>query len=438
MIIPSRTRVSAGFSLIEMMVALVISGLLITGVVSLFSNTSNVNRMENGLARLQENGRFSTAMIQQDVRMATGTGGMRKGTGETRDRVDPDLSIWSLVDMAEYSELGLPGAPPGAWYQIPRSYMIRGYECSEADCTPVLNATGSPGDDRYGGGLPAMGTNAGDRVRGADVLTIRYLRNPGVRIDPWSALPGSESGDPIQLEAPLVVGPNRLVVVNDYQAALILSVAELGSTTVLTPTGNISASLAPLLYLKGELRVADFDTDFLTVSYYLRLSEDPNVAGRLVSSLVRRENGRSEELAQGIERLDFLYHTESGAGDVFVYSAKELADAVPGFDCTALDPNDPWTRTLDAAYCPWRGVRSVDVHLLANSVTDAGGHQEPFVYSFLGTGAPNTANVVEVACDPAFGSCPGTAVTELPSGLPPGRMLRREFRTTALLRNNAF
>ena len=76
--------------------------------------------------------------------------------------------------------------------------------------------------------------------------------------------------------------------------------------------------------------------------------------------------------------------------------------------------------------------------LLANTVDDAGVLEEPFQYAFLATGAANAANVVQVACDPAYGTCPGGSITTLPSGLPPGRMLRREFRTVVTLRNNAY
>ena len=432
---------TTGFSLVELMIALVLSSLVIVGVVSLFSSMSNVNRMENGLARLQENGRFASAMIQQDIKMATALGGIRKGTGEVRGRVDPDISIWSYVDMAIRPELGLPGSSSGQAYLIPLSYMIRGYECSPTDCLPPLG-DGRDGDDRYGGGLPAMGTAAGDRARGADVLTLRFLRDSGQRVNTLA----TSNGGAIQLADPLVVGPSRLVVLSDYQTTAIVSVAESGSTTVLTLQGNLldaSGSLAVLSSLSGEIRAASFDSSFLTVSYYLQLAPDPNNPARLVSNLMRRENGNAQEIAQGIERLDFLYHVESRDRLVSVLSA----DAPPlagdstasGFPCPALTVNAPQVRNLDAPYCAWRGVRGVELYLLANSVSDAGSAQEPFVYGFLSDGSANDLGQVELACDPVFdNSCPAGSVTELISGLPPGRMLRREFRTTGVVRNNAF
>lgn len=84
----------------------------------------------------------------------------------------------------------------------------------------------------------------------------------------------------------------------------------------------------------------------------------------------------------------------------------------------------------------WRAVRAVDVYILANTVDDAGSAQEPFSYSFLPDGSLNTANVIQMACDASHaGDCDG-GITELPSGLPPGRMARREFRATMAIRNN--
>lgn len=59
-----------GISLIELMVALIISTLLILGVLQLFLNTSNSDRVNNALARVQENGRIALELIGADARRA--------------------------------------------------------------------------------------------------------------------------------------------------------------------------------------------------------------------------------------------------------------------------------------------------------------------------------------------------------------------------------
>lgn len=53
---------SRGFSIIELMIALTVGLILMAGLVTVFDTVSNMNRMQNGLARLQENGRFAVTL----------------------------------------------------------------------------------------------------------------------------------------------------------------------------------------------------------------------------------------------------------------------------------------------------------------------------------------------------------------------------------------
>ncbi|MDM8347608.1 prepilin-type N-terminal cleavage/methylation domain-containing protein [Pseudomonas sp. sp1636] len=59
-----------GLSLIELMVAVLISTLLILGVTELFSRTSAADRANTELARMQESGRLALEIIGQDARRA--------------------------------------------------------------------------------------------------------------------------------------------------------------------------------------------------------------------------------------------------------------------------------------------------------------------------------------------------------------------------------
>jgi type IV pilus assembly protein PilW len=59
-----------GLSLIELMVAVLISSILILGVTSLFSDTSNTAQTNTALARVQESGRLALELIGADARRA--------------------------------------------------------------------------------------------------------------------------------------------------------------------------------------------------------------------------------------------------------------------------------------------------------------------------------------------------------------------------------
>jgi len=415
------------------MIAMLIGSLLLVGLVSLFGTTSSVNRLENGLARAQENGRFALSMITSDIRMATGTRSVRKGSGLV-GQAPRDISIRSYVDLSAgpRAQHGLPRVGTNDFYFIPRSVMFRGYECIADACTPTqVPETGAIGGDQYGT-IPALGTSAGSRVRGADVLTLRYVRGEGVRV-------GAVTSTTITLADPadrISIGPSGLAVIDDYQGTNIISVQPGTNLTSLTLQGNISA--APDVDVAGDARVSDFDSSLITVTYYLQLDEDPNRPERLISTLIRRENGQAQEIAQGIERLDFIYQVEDRNRNLRWLNAQEMTVATAiNWPANEEDANTPALRLFDAPIAQWRAVQAVEVHLLANTVDDAASAQEPFAYSFLANGQPNVGNIVQMACDPAYGACPGGSITELPSGLSPGRMARREFRATVAVRNNS-
>ncbi|NQD91986.1 pilus assembly protein PilW [Pseudomonas sp. CrR25] len=57
-----------GLSLIELMIAILLSSLLLLGVLQMFSDTSSSDRANTALARLQESGRVALEILKQDLR----------------------------------------------------------------------------------------------------------------------------------------------------------------------------------------------------------------------------------------------------------------------------------------------------------------------------------------------------------------------------------
>lgn len=64
---------SKGFTLIEIMIAMLIGVLLIAGVLQVFITSKQSYRMQEELSRLQEGGRFALDFLDRDIRM-TGFG----------------------------------------------------------------------------------------------------------------------------------------------------------------------------------------------------------------------------------------------------------------------------------------------------------------------------------------------------------------------------
>ena len=60
----------SGFSLVEIMIALLIGLFLMGGILQMFLANQQTYRMQSNLARLQENGRFALDFLARDIRMA--------------------------------------------------------------------------------------------------------------------------------------------------------------------------------------------------------------------------------------------------------------------------------------------------------------------------------------------------------------------------------
>ncbi len=69
---------TAGFTLVELMVAITISLIILAAVSSLFVSSKKTYTTQDRLARVQENGRFAMQFITRDLRMAGYTGCLNK------------------------------------------------------------------------------------------------------------------------------------------------------------------------------------------------------------------------------------------------------------------------------------------------------------------------------------------------------------------------
>ena len=72
-----------GFSIIEIMIALVIGMVLLGGAVSIFISNNSVYRLESELSRMQESGRFLIDIMSKEIRMAGFSGCSSRGTVTT-------------------------------------------------------------------------------------------------------------------------------------------------------------------------------------------------------------------------------------------------------------------------------------------------------------------------------------------------------------------
>jgi len=380
-----------GVTLIELMVAMVLGLLVAAGIVTVFASTSNSNKAQNQLARLQEEGRYAITRLGTDLRMANGqycnnTGGVAQpgvSGGLALDHLrSPKVYAVNLINGVGATSDGLADVTtawgagsypvkPTASYSMPSFLFMRGYDCTAAACTPA---------DPSVAGLPAMGLAEGDRVKGADVVTVRYV-NPTSGWTVGTVGGSSLTTDPstAQVQAfTLVKGANEPPITNFRNGDLAMladcSGAQIFAGTYASATGVFTLSTATTDNFADGYPVAqqpasapklfDVNRDFQTVTYYLQVVSVNNDGNAPFTGALRRRvnggdvsrGGSDEELVRGMERLDFRYGVEDSSGNTSFLSATEVDAST---DCPPSEVT-PITTTG----CLWRGVKSIEVSAL--------------------------------------------------------------------------
>lgn len=428
-------RAGRGFSLVELMVAMVLGLIVAGGIVTVFMATSTSSLVQTQLAKLQEEGRFAITALTTDLRMSnaqycSNMGGQSAGLSNGVMSLDRYLRAPKVLVSGAIFEAALndntttwssssggntyPVSPVAA-FTMPSFVSLRGYDCNLTACTPVDPSTAS------GAGIPAQGTAVGNRVPGSGVITMRYLN--GARgwvidgVNSTIALSGNnvasitiaqQPGEP-----PLTnFTKGDLLMLADCNASQVFSATLSGST--FTPGTNYSQVARP----SGvSPKLFDFNRDFQTVSYFLQMVDDNN--GHKTGALMRRVNGVSGEVVRGIERLDFLYGVMDAAGNTSYRSAADIDSATTCASSTVtVTGGDPG--------CLWRSVQNIEMHILMDgqvplySLTTA-----ELQYQYYG----DTGVVGLSAPDDSK-----RTVTPSQQGID-NHMLRREFTAVVSLRN---
>jgi type IV pilus assembly protein PilW len=446
-----------GLSLIELMIAMALGALTSAGIVAVFVSTSHSYQAQTQLARLQEEGRFAIAQMKEDLAMTgaqycNNTGGSAHSTAssvyldELRQPTvyasDPGALMNALSDVT--TRWGAPYPPASAEpYSLPLFLTMRGYDCTATSCTPIDPSNKQSAE---GFSIPAMGTKLDDRVTGASVITVRYLDpSAGWTILPESAGRGTTlltnaDGSLTARLAPLPGEPlpkdfqadDPLAMLADCSSAQIFAVSGQTSNQILS-TGNNFVQ-PPAFDNMAAPKLFDLSRDFRTVTYYLKVVDSGDGQGHTTGALVRRVNGgdthfrggTAEEIARGVERLDFKYGVQFADGSVRYYTAAQV-DASTHADCVTVAPLP--VRGSDDRGCLWGSISLIEIDMLLDgqqplySLT-----QDELAYTYAADDASNGASIPKPPIDAK------RKVTPLQQGFPLP-MLRREFTAVVALRN---
>lgn len=401
---PLRARQN-GLSLIELMVALLISFLVSLGIVQIFSASRGTYQMQDGLSRVQESGRYATQLMQHQLRMV---GYM--GCGADTERT-------TQASFVNHLALYSATVPGGDTVADPTYRFQRPVEAFSADALPSDFPTFAP--------VPLAGT---------DVMVLRTVSEDSV---PVVTISRSGAGN-TSLDVTLAPGASSVFPAGEdaFYALQNCRSVDVFEGKLTGSVVSAAGKTAPNVYLDPtvtdcgaggcpwDFRISNV---FLNASHggpaptepqlnaelhraeYVILYVGDNAAG--VPSLYmvrfnRNTNATSlddpQELAEGVENLQVRFGVDTtgdGQVDLPYQTADDIDDGSTG---AALDAR-------------WRNVLSVRVGMIVRSPEYAG------VAAVDSANQPRTLTVL------------GTSIT------PPGDgMVRQVYETTISLRNRIF
>lgn len=301
-----------GLTLVELMIAMVIALFLMAGVIQMFSGSKQTYRLQDGLARLQENARFSLDVISNEVRLAGYMGCYANGA---EDLVNT-LNITDYEHMLDTALTGFEGSGSSTY-------------------TPSTGAIWTAVPEQIRNAVASIPADAS----ASDIITIRRVDDQGLRLA--SNMPNTSADLKAVNGSGTPPDDCDILLISDCQRSALFQ-----TTNVTVPGGNGDINIvhntgtcAPGNSTKLLVNSGDpFGTDaaiyrMATTTFYVAPSDINNIQGDTVLSLWRKEvNEDPQELVAGVESMQFLYGIDSDDDGVPNYyaraGAEDLDDAV--------------------------------------------------------------------------------------------------------------
>ncbi|MGE5623930.1 MAG: PilW family protein [Bacillota bacterium] len=307
-----------GFSLVELMVAVLLGTILSAGVVSVYLASEKDYGLNNALSEVQKSGRSALSLLEPRIRMAGFLG--------CRDDVQPqsilktDLTTYSLNAPAQGYEY--VGTGMGATYAMGTDPP------NAAAWSPSL-----PPDIRQAIGTDS--TAAGAAVAGSDILLLHEAVPSGVTL----ANPSTDDPDGVFVETGqgtrLSIG--ELAIVSDCAHTNLFQITDVAENYQGGPRDRIAhspdANLDPGNAVPGRFINDGHSADAQLLLYqihlfYIGLRRDRNTALYEVSLQNDGTLGKPMELVSGVESMQLLYGVDTdddGIPNRFL-TADEIAD----------------------------------------------------------------------------------------------------------------
>ncbi len=300
------TNKQTGLTLIEIMIAITLSLFLLGGLLQLVASNKQTYRVQDAMARVQENGRFSLHFLSKDIRMAgfMGCSNISGGGLTTTNNVDP-------------SKYGADAAAAAASFD--GNSAIVGYSYTTGTLPTELSDLGL-----------VAGTDEGNIMDNTDVLFLRRAAScPGGNIESHTNTVGSASMK-IADNSICQIQQDDIVMVTNCETAEIF-----GVSNVILPA-NPGDTYATIAHGSNNNLSPQLANGYGADSFILKMKSEIYYIGVGASgqpALFKRELAigalTNQELVEGVENMTILYGedrgTLDGTADAYV-TAANVAD----------------------------------------------------------------------------------------------------------------
>ncbi|HET7307055.1 MAG TPA: PilW family protein [Gammaproteobacteria bacterium] len=305
-------RQQRGLSLVELMIAMLLGLILIAGVVEVYLSSRASYRLNRGLAQVQEKGRFATAFLVHDIRMA----------GYTGCSGGSPASVVSTLDLQTASDQFL--------YNF--SHGLQGFDSYDGSTTWTPT-------------IPTALTDSTKvhAIQGTDVVAVRTVQGMGVHIS--EAMPKSSAELKVNNVESSDLQPGDIVMLTDCSAAAVFQVTAVQTSadhiqhnTGDSDPGNSTKDLGQAFRIGSEVQ------KIATVTYFIGARDLSDTCASGTCGLYKKVgDGDPEELVSGVTDLQALYGVDTDG------------DLTPNQYVTADKVND------------WNSVVSVKIAVLVES-----------------------------------------------------------------------
>lgn len=248
-----------GFSIIEFMVAITLGALLVATAGSVYLSNKTTFRVQDALARLQENARYANYFLNREIRMA-GFQGCASESYVTMNNLVKNPSSVLLYDSP-----------------------LQGFDGSATSFTPTLPTNLS--------GKVALGT---------DALEIRMATNTNVQLRDDM----NQTNNPILVYDRLGIKAGEVVMISNCRFGDIFIAGGNTHATAITHTTseNISNHLS-VAYTAGAQVMR-----YTYSAFYIKDTGRTNARNEPVYALVHQDlNGHEMEIADGVDNMQISY-----------------------------------------------------------------------------------------------------------------------------------